>query len=110
MRRLPALLIPCSRSLCPGQHLRKLGVEFLQLRAHAVQQCLDAIDVLRLLGLHFLQVAMEMAPILVRGARHLHHAPHFFAGVMANQHRDQLGRIEPVRLAPPSPPIHLDRR
>src|SRR6266704_1506727 len=75
------------------------------------QQSLDPVRRPRPLLLQRPQLTVQLPPVLLLHRRHPHHAPHLpLSRVVPHQHGQQLARVQPVRLRPPLPPLHLDAR
>jgi hypothetical protein len=74
------------------------------------QQRADAVGVRGALVHQPRQFAVRAARVFVLRRRLVQHRPHALAGVVAQQHRQQLVAIEPVGLGTPGAPVHLDAR
>ena len=104
-----------------GRHLRRSGRSHQRspvapadddVRAQVVQhqQRADAVGVRGALVHQPRQFAVRAARVFVLGRRLVQHRPHTLAGVVAQQHRQQLVAIEPIGLGAPGAPVHLDAR
>jgi hypothetical protein len=82
------------------------------VRAQVVQhqERTDAVGVCGALVHQPGQLAASAARVFVLGRRLVQYRPDALPCAVAQQHRQQLVAIEPVRLGPPGAPVHLDAR
>src|SRR6266496_690380 len=73
------------------------------------QQPLDPVGQARLLLLQRPDLSLHVPPVFLLRRRHLHHTPKILLPCpVPQQHREQLPRIQPIRLGPPRPAVDLD--